>query len=92
MTYRAPLIKCDTHTGPHYYNFPDPEILRLLTDAQWAWFARVSQEYGIPVDRLMRQMQPIAEQEGDANTVRLLGLLPSCGLYGCLASDGRTHT
>lgn len=91
MTYRAPLIRCNTGTLP-YKNEIDPDVFRLLTVEQLAWFARVSLEYCKPVEELLRSMMPMAEQEGDAETVQLVGLLPSCGLYGCLDSTGRTHT
>ena len=91
MTFRAPLIRCDTTQTP-YRNEPDPELLQLLTAEQWRYFAITSNEYGKPVDRLLLDFMPMAEQVGDTNTVRLVGLLPSCGLYGCLDPDGRTHT
>jgi hypothetical protein len=91
VNYRTPLIRCNTATVP-YRNEIDPAVFDLLTDAQLAWLARVSIRHGKSVDSLLHSMQPVAEQEGEANTVRLVGLLPNCGLYGSLDSDGSSHT
>ena len=83
MSYRAPLVNDGSL---------DDNVLALLTPAQWQWFAKVSLRMSKPVDTLLLEMRPMAEQEGDANTVRLEGILPTCGLYGGLCSDGSTHT
>ena len=90
--FRQPLLRCSTAGPALHQNDIDPDVFQLLTDAQLAWFARVSLEYRKPVSALLSEMRPMAEQEGDADTVQLVGLLPSCGLYGCLDSAGRTHT
>lgn len=71
----------------------DPTALDLLTDAQLARLALWSIQLGQSVRDLLAFARFMAEQESETlPTVRLIGKLPHCGLYGCLASDGSCHT
>lgn len=87
MTYRAPLFRSSGETLEI-----DSDVLSLLSDAQLAQLAMLSLQLGQPVEQLLRTMRPIAEQEGGSTAVSLLGILPHCGLYGCLHSSGTFHT
>lgn len=84
MTTRWPLIQPDGDI--------DTALASLLTDAQWRWFALTSYRTEQPVGAMLRQMRPMVEDSGDGHTIRLYGRLPNCELYGCLDTDGTSHT
>ena len=88
--YREPLLDPDTKelSNDHY---------SLMTTAQWWKIAMWSLETGKDVKTLLLEFNPIAEEEtattnGRTTAIRLVGVLPNCGLAGCLDSDGSTHT
>jgi len=84
MNYRAPVV---------INNELDKDVLNLLTDAQWRWFAIQSARLDKPVSTLIIEMKPMAEQiNSDSNEVYLFGYLPNCNLYGCVSPDGTSHT
>lgn len=86
MRYRAPLLHPEQQ-------IPDPELFRLLTDAQMARFSVWSIQTGAPVLDLLQRAGFMAEQiREDSHLVSLQGLLPHCGLHGCLMPDGSCHT
>jgi phosphoribosylaminoimidazole-succinocarboxamide synthase len=82
--YQEPLLDPDTKelSNDHY---------SLMTTAQWWKIAMWSMETGKDVKTLLLEFNPTAEEE-TATTIRLVGVLPNCGLAGCLDSDGSTHT
>ena len=84
MIYRAPLLDPETKTlsNDHY---------KVMTCAQWWKFAEWSLQTGKNVQTLLEEFNPIAEEESP-ETIRLCGILPTCGLPGCLDSDGSVHT
>jgi hypothetical protein len=83
-TYRAPLLDPETKelSNDHY---------SVMTTAQWWKLAIWSMETGKDVKTLLREFNPIAEEES-STTIRLVGVLPVCNLTGCLDSDGSVHT
>ena len=82
--YRAPLLDPETKelSNDHY---------QVMTTAQWWKLAMWSIETGKDVETLLREFNPIAEEESPT-TIRLTGILPICGMPGCLDSDGSVHT
>ena len=89
MRYRAPLLDQNNQLGDHF---------KVLTYQQLAKFSMWSIQLNKPVLELMeglmveemdRQYQDFT---GDFNSVIIEGVLPSCGLVGCMLPDGSTHT
>ena len=65
----------------------------LITPRQWERLAKWSLETDRTIADLLSEFNPVIEQENhDSDRCSLRGILPHCGLYGCLASDGSTHT
>ena len=90
MLYRAPLFIDCVLSVPREI---DDEAASLITDAQWRWFATQSIRLNRSVLSLLQEMRPCLEQvNSEAHEVFLLGCLPNCGLYGCIAPDGSAHT
>lgn len=85
MLFCHPLIGQDQYI--------DSDVWELVTDAQRARLALWSIDTGRDVLSLLRDMRPIVEQVRDGSQeCNLIGKLPHCGLFGCLAPDGSTHT
>jgi len=82
--YRAPLLDPETKglSNDHY---------RVMTTAQWWKLAMWSMETGKDVGTLLREFNPMAEEETHT-AIRLIGVIPTCGMPGCLDSDGSVHT
>jgi hypothetical protein len=82
--YRAPLLDPETKelSNDHY---------QVMTTAQWWKLAMWSMETGKDVKTLLREFNPLAEEESPT-TIRLAGIIPTCGMTGCLDSDGSVHT
>lgn len=83
MRYRQPLLTPSGHLG---------ECFQLLTDAQLSRLAQWSIIKEEDVLSLLRQASFIVEDDGSGKTVTLEGMLPHCGLYGAMLSDGSCHT
>jgi hypothetical protein len=83
-TYRAPLLEADGTLGDHF---------KVLTYQQFAKFAMWSLQLNRPVLDLMSglMVESMRDPE-DPNAVCIEGVLPHCGLYGCMLPDGSTHT
>jgi len=86
MRYSAPLLRSIDSASI------DSDVLQLLSDAQLAKIAIWSIQTGKAVAALLFSARFMAEEEGNSGAVMLCGLLPICGLYGALLSDGSTHT
>jgi len=85
MLFRLPLFRQDQSI--------DSDAWGLVSDAQRARLALWSIDTGRDVLSLLQEMRPIVEQVQDGSQeCNLVGKLPHCNLYGCLASDGSTHT
>lgn len=85
MTYRAPLLDSDGNISDVHWP--------LISDAQWRRLARWSVDTGKDVLSILRESRFMIEQDrDDSDDCNLLGMLPNCGLYGCLHHTGSTHT
>ena len=86
MKYSAPLLEPDGTLGDHY---------KVLTTAQRAKLFDWSLQTNKPVLELMQGLM-VEESEDNSHTgayhVVIEGILPTCGLYGCMLPDGSTHT
>ena len=86
MRYSALLLDQDTRQITHDH-WP------LITSQQWEKLAKWSLETNRSAADLLSEFNPVIEQENhDSDRCSLRGMLPHCRLYGCLASDGSTHT
>jgi hypothetical protein len=87
MRFSSPLLRPDGSI--------DSTVYQLLSDEQWRRFALWSIECDRPVSELLRSARFVATaetSEDSCRTVILEGMLPHCGLYGGLCSDGSCHT
>ncbi len=86
MRYRAPLLNSD-QTLPS-------EHLQCLSDAQLRRFAMLSLELNKPVLELMAglMVEENPHHKDHKNAVNIEGILPNCGLYGCITPDGSLNT
>ena len=65
----------------------------LISSQQWEKLAKWSLETNRSTADLLSEFNPIIEQENyESDNCSLRGILPTCKLYGSLASDGSTHT
>ena len=87
MRYRAPLLQSDGTLGDHY---------QVLTHNQLAKFAVWSLETGKSVSELMVGLMVeddvLGNHHNGTYNVIIEGILPNCGLHGCMLPDGSTHT
>jgi hypothetical protein len=69
------------------------DLLRLITKAQWATLAKWSYMWDRNVRDILISMRPMFEQEEySSDKCRIVGIFPHTRLYGCISSDGSTHT
>jgi hypothetical protein len=72
------------------------DLVRLITDAQWARLAQWSYIYQQSVRDILEVMSPMMEQEDySSDKCRMVGKIPYAAkdtIFGCISSDGSTHT
>ena len=72
------------------------DLVELITDAQWARLAQWSFMYQRNVRDILETMSPMLEQEDhSSNNCRMVGKIPYGSkdtIFGCISSDGSTHT
>ena len=85
MTYRAILLDSDGKMSQDHWE--------LLSLPQWRRLATWSLDSGKDLMTILQESRFMVEQDSrDPGKVNLFGMLPHCGLYGCLHHDGSTHT
>lgn len=67
----------------------------LISEAQWSKLAKLSLRCGLNVEELLRGYRIELVDPSRVDDIRLLGPIPcspSYRLYGCIDTDGSTHT
>ena len=88
MRYRAPLLESDGILSNDHF--------KVLTYQQLAKFSMWSIQTGKSVIELMQGLMLEEDVQGNhhngTHSVIIEGILPNCGLRGCMLPDGSTHT